>query len=209
MPERFAELSPCKDELSTGMFEDIGGFVSCSCGCRMPWHSNTEEKSHTQRMIFSWLLGFPQLSVVVKNAISDTGELQPSILATPPQVYARAKGDEDTREGFTPCRVPWHTQASCRKWCSCSVCPGHQAAAGSGSRELTATLGSAEAGATLCRWIPFLKLCFNFLSFWYQCLCFNELSPPAYQTSLIPCAPCLQFPVAPNQELCCLILPVF
>lgn len=69
--------------------------------------------------------------------------------------------------------------------------------------------GVLGAGATLRRWISFLKLCFNFLSFWYQCLCFNELAPLAYQTRLIPGAPCLQFPVAPNQELCCLILPVF
>jgi len=90
------------------MAGNIGGFVSCGCavGCPGTVAQKKESKQivcHTQSTIFSWLLGFPQLSTVVKNTISDTGELQPSVLAIPPQVCARAKGDEDTREGFTPC----------------------------------------------------------------------------------------------------------
>lgn len=61
--------------------------------------------------------------------------------------------------------------------------------------ECTALQRSAE--------MDFLKLSFNFLFSWYQSLplCFNEIAPPAYQTSLIPSALSLQFPVAPNQDV--------
>lgn len=48
MPEGFAELSPCKDELSPGMFEDIGGFVSCSCAVGCPG-TVTQKKEATLR----------------------------------------------------------------------------------------------------------------------------------------------------------------
>lgn len=78
----FANLSPCRDEFSPGMAGNIGGFVSCGCavGCPGTVAQKKESKQivcHTQSTIFSWLLGFPQLSTVVKNTISDTGELQP------------------------------------------------------------------------------------------------------------------------------------
>ena len=125
-------------------------------------------------------------------------------------MHTMAKGYVYTRQGFMLRPKSQHSQGSFAE-------VGANGPFAQATRlELAGVPGSRQphrgvlgAGATLHRWISFLKLCFNFLSFWYQCLCFNELAPLAYQTSLIPGAPCLQFPVAPNQELCCLILPVF
>lgn len=125
-------------------------------------------------------------------------------------MHVMAMGYVDTGGDFTPRPVSQHSQ------CSFAEVGADAPFAQATRLELVGVSGSRQphkgvlgAGAALRRWISFLKLCFNFLSFWYQCLCFNELAPLAYQTSLIPGAPCLQFPVAPNQELCCLILPVF